>query len=62
MKKMSYEEAFARLEAIVGELENPDVNLNQVEGFMKEAVSLMEFCKGELKGYEKSFASILENK
>ncbi len=61
MEKMSYNEAVAQLEEIVKKIEDPNVNLNEVEGLVKRAVELVEYCKGELKGYEEQFEKVLDS-
>ncbi|MBQ3175005.1 MAG: exodeoxyribonuclease VII small subunit [Bacteroidales bacterium] len=60
MKDMSYDSAYARLEEMVKKLESSDTSLDQVEGCLKEAVSLIEYCKKELKGYKENFESLLD--
>lgn len=57
---MSYDSAYARLEEMVKKLESSDTSLDQVEGCLKEAVSLIEYCKKELKGYKENFESLLD--
>lgn len=60
MKEMGYDAAFARLEEIVKRLESSDTSLDEVEGYLREAVSLVEYCKNELKGYKENFESLLD--
>ncbi len=60
MEKMSYNEAVVQLEEIVKKIEDPNVNLNEVEGLVKRAVELVGYCKGELKGYEEQFEKALD--
>ncbi len=60
LKNMSYDEAFARLEEIVNQMESQDTPLDKVGGYLKEAAVLIEFCKKELGGYKESFESILD--
>ena len=60
MKEMGYDAAFARLEEIVKRLESSDTSLDEVEGYLKEDVSLVEYCKNELKGYKENFESLLD--
>ena len=40
-------------------IEAPDAAIAGVEKELKEAMELLEFCKGELDGYEKKFDNIL---
>ncbi|MEG0518712.1 MAG: exodeoxyribonuclease VII small subunit [Bacteroidales bacterium] len=59
--KMSYEEAVAELEKIVGEVEAPDVSLVTMGDKMKRAMELIQYCKTELKGYQDDFTKIMTN-
>ncbi|MBR5857050.1 MAG: exodeoxyribonuclease VII small subunit [Bacteroidales bacterium] len=58
-EKMSYDEAYARLEEIVKLMESQETSLDKIGECLKEAASLIEFCKKELNGYKESFESIL---
>lgn len=59
-KKLSYEEAFAQLETVVGELEAPDINMDVAKERLKRAAELIDFCKKELAGYKEDFSAILD--
>ncbi len=61
MEKVSYNEAVAQLEEIVKKIEDPNVNLNDVEGLVKRATELVAYCKDELKGYQEQFAKVLDS-
>lgn len=61
-QKMSYEEAVAELEKIIKAIEDPDMNMNDIEGLLKRASELITYCKKELKGYEEDFAELLDEK
>lgn len=60
VENMSYDEAYARLEEIVRQMESQDTPLDKVGGYLKEAAALIEFCKKELAGYKESFESIMD--
>lgn len=58
--KLSYEEAVAQLEKVVGELEAPDINMDVAKERLGKAVELIDFCKKELAGYKENFSAILD--
>ena len=58
-KKMTYEEALAELQQLVGVIEAPDAHIAGIEKELKRAMELLKFCRKELDGYEKDFNSIL---
>ncbi len=59
-EKMRYDEAVAELENIVKKIEDPNVNIDNVEELIKRAMELVAYCKRELAGYEESFSALLE--
>lgn len=56
---MSYEEALAQLQELVGAIEAPDVQIAGIEKDLKKAMQLLEYCRKELEGYEKDFEKTL---
>lgn len=58
-KKMTYEEALAELQQLIGVIEAPDAQIAGIGKELKRAMELIEFCKKELDGYEKDFNTIL---
>lgn len=52
-KKMSFEQAQARLEKIVSEMENGTAELDSLLALFEEGVSLVKFCKKALDAAEK---------
>ncbi len=47
-KKESYEASMERLEAIVEQIENGELNIDQLSANLKEAKQLLAFCKKRL--------------
>ncbi len=58
-KKLSYEEALARLQELVEVIESPDAQIAGIEKELRRAMELLEHCRKELEGYEKDFEKIL---
>lgn len=59
-EKMSYDQAVAELGNIVRMVEDPDVNIDNVEELIKRALELVSYCKKELEGYRENFSALLE--
>lgn len=47
-KTMTYEKAVKRLEQIVSQVENNELNIDQLGASLKEAQELLAFCKERL--------------
>jgi exodeoxyribonuclease VII small subunit len=59
-KDRSFEEAMARLEAIVAELEGEDRGLEKQFALFQEGMDLARFCEGKLSEVEKSVEIVLK--
>ncbi len=59
-EKMSYDKAFARLQALVEDMEAENITVDKLSARMKEAVELLKVCRGRLFDIEKEVGSILE--
>jgi exodeoxyribonuclease VII small subunit len=59
-KERSFEEAMARLEAIVAELEGEDRGLEQQFALFQEGMELARFCDTKLGEVEKSVEIVLK--
>jgi exodeoxyribonuclease VII small subunit len=59
-KDRSFEEAMARLEAIVAELEGEDRGLEKQFGLFQEGMELARFCDAKLSEVEKSVEIVLK--
>ncbi len=61
MEEMSFEEALAKIEIIIKDMENGRLPLEQSIEKYKEGVKLVSFCQAKLDGYEKMITSITED-
>ena len=59
-KERSFEEAMARLEAIVSELEGEDEGLERQFALFQEGMELARFCDRKLSEVEKSVEIVLK--
>ena len=59
--KISLEEAFAKLEETIQELEGEDVSLERSFALYKEGVQLVENCKNEIDLVEKQVLALGRN-
>ncbi|MGI9951546.1 exodeoxyribonuclease VII small subunit [Moorellaceae bacterium AZ2] len=50
--KLTFEEALARLEAVVQSLEGGDLKLEQALEYYQEGIRLVRFCRQELNRFE----------
>ncbi|MEM6477803.1 MAG: exodeoxyribonuclease VII small subunit [Pseudomonadota bacterium] len=61
VKEMSFEEAMAELETVVGQLERGDVALEQSIGLYERGAELKAHCEAKLKAAEEKVAAIQLN-
>ncbi len=59
-EKISYTEAFTELEAIVGELEQGEISVDELSEKIKRASVLIKICKDKLTTTEEDVDKILE--
>ena len=57
----TFEEATARLEAIVRRIEDGQLNLDEITSQLKEAKQLVKFCRDKLTKTEKEVNDILKD-
>lgn len=57
-----YEEAIAELEKLVESIEDPQRDLSSVEGDIKKAMKLIEFCRDAIKGQAADLEKLLKDK
>ncbi len=57
----TFEEATARLEAIVRKMEDGQLNLDEITSQLKEAKQLMKFCRDKLTKTDKEVNNILKD-
>lgn len=60
-KEMQFEEAFKRLEAIVGNLESGDLSLEESMKLFEEGIGLTEACKSRLEDAEQKLQLLLKD-
>lgn len=59
---LTYEQAMKRLEQIVFQIENGQMDVDSLAASLKEAKDLVNFCKGKLLKTEKDVKKILDDK
>tara|TARA_B100002049_G_C15766848_1_gene245054 strand:+ start:263 stop:493 length:231 start_codon:yes stop_codon:yes gene_type:complete len=60
-KQMHFEEAFKRLEVIVGNLESGDLSLEESMKLFEEGIGLTEACKSRLEDAEQKIQLLVKN-
>ena len=60
-KELKYEDAVKRLQTIVAQIENGDTDIDRLAASLKEAKTLIKFCKEKLQKVETDVKKILEN-
>lgn len=58
---MKYEEAIERLQTIVADIEGGETNVDELAEKLKEAKSLIAFCKEKLQKVESDVKNVLED-
>ena len=58
---MTYTEAKNQLEEIVSDLQNNQLTVDELSSKIKEAVSLINFCKKKLRSVDSEVDKILKN-
>ena len=59
-QELGYEEAYARLQRIVADMESEQITVDELSAKLQEAVKLLAICKHKLFDTEKEVQSILE--
>jgi exodeoxyribonuclease VII small subunit len=59
-KKLSFEEALARLEEVIASLENNECELEESLSLFKEGMELVKFCRGKLSDTEKKISILVK--
>jgi exodeoxyribonuclease VII small subunit len=59
-KNLTFEKALARLQEIVGELENPEKGLEDSLGLFEEGVALSRFCRGRIDEIQRRVDVVLK--
>ena len=61
MKEQKYEDAMKRLEEIVHQIENGEMDIDSLAERLKEAKTLMAFCKQKLQNVEQEVNKIMSD-
>lgn len=64
-KKFNYQKSLEQIQAIIAEIENDAIDVDQLSGKIKKAADLIKECKAHLRKTEKDIEEILydsENK
>ena len=61
-KKETYSEAMARLEKIVGQIDNNELEIDVLAEKIKEANGIMAFCSDKLTKADKEIEKLLSEK
>ena len=59
-KEPNFEEALARLEAIVGEMEGGQVSLEKMMAYFEEGSALVKYCTGKLNEVERKIELLVK--
>lgn len=60
MKKMTYAEAMARLEEIMGKVQGGRIDIDELAGVLKEAQELVKFCREKLYKVDEDIKALTE--
>ena len=60
-KEMTYEEAMSRLEYLAEEIRNEEKDIDRLVVLVKEASSLVQFCRAKMNQVEEEINEILPN-
>lgn len=60
-EKLTYEEAMARLEALVRQIESNETGIDKLAALVKEAQQLAAFCREKLYATDEEIKKVLEN-
>jgi exodeoxyribonuclease VII small subunit len=59
-KEPTYGEAAARLEEILGKIEEAEVDIDELSGLVQEAAGLVDLCRGKIHAAEIQVKTITE--
>ena len=60
-QKMSYKQAFQRIEKIVSQIEGDNPDVDQLTDLVREGLELLKYCKKLLKSTEDGLNSALQD-
>lgn len=59
--KITYKEAFQRIEQIVSDIEGDDPDVDKLTDLVKEGLELLKYCKQHLRHSEEDLKTALED-
>ncbi|MBI5539007.1 MAG: exodeoxyribonuclease VII small subunit [Bacteroidia bacterium] len=59
-KQLTYSEAIAEIESIIGKIENQELDIDELSANVKRVAELLNFCKLKLKNTEEEVQKILK--
>lgn len=60
MENMTYAEAMARLEEIMGKIQGGKIDIDELAGLLKEAQELVKFCRDKIYKVDEEIKSLTE--
>lgn len=60
LKQKNYQETMSRIEEIVLNLENEEIEMDELSAQVKEAIELIQFCKTKLKSTSEELIEALK--
>ena len=60
MENMTYAEAMARLEEIMGKIQGGKIDIDELAGLLKEAQELVKFCREKIYKVDEEIKSLPE--
>lgn len=61
-KKLTYEEAIARLEALAARMEQSEIGIDELADSLREAQQLIQYCRKRLYAADEAVQQILKAK
>ena len=61
-KKLTYEEAIARLEALAARMEQSEIGIDELADSLREAQQLIQYCRKRLYAADEAVLQILKTK
>lgn len=58
---MTYTQAVTRLEEIMNAVQGGKLDIDELSGMLKEATSLVQFCRGKLYKVDEEVKELLDN-
>lgn len=60
-QNLTYEKAYSELQAIMSDLQNDEISVDDLSAKVERAAELIKFCKGKLSTTEKRVKDIIED-